>query len=310
MANEPNAIRDDIAWIPRTVITLLFAVGLVYFYMVVTTFQSYSDPWPTNDPPAHSDHPTIIEDHPHPHGPFGGEDRSRGAHPGRDIEAVPNGGGGGIANGGGVHDLPESREARQRRLSLRRFGSPDILTKPNLAGKAVSQTMSLPDLVLSDKLQQHLHGSVHDGNAAEDDTRHYTSAPATASNVGGGFVSPSLALQRVQREELNNLTYGPHGSQHRSSPNVPYSSLAGGGDDNDGNGAAVPALWQDQLLDGGSRSPPGYTGGGSLELRTSRRSGRGGSPLKSDLALAPVPDDEREKDRDGGGEGMELVDLR
>ncbi|KAG8883158.1 hypothetical protein FRB97_007093 [Tulasnella sp. 331] len=312
VVNPPNPIRTDLAWIPRTVITLLFAVGLVYFYMVITTFQSYSDPWPTND---HADHQTITEDQ-HHHGPFGGggnEDRSRGTQPGRDIETAPNGDSGSIANGG-THDpdrVPESREARQRRLSLKRFGSPDILTKPSLAVKAVSQTMSLPDLVLSDKLQ-HLSGSAHNGNnVGENPTYHYPSTPPMTTNISGDFISPSLALQRLRQEELNNITYDPHGNQHRSSPNIPHSSLMDD-DRNDNNGTAPP-MWLDQKHDGGSISPPMYTGGGSLELRTSRRSGKNGSPLKSDMMLSPVADDEGEKEEDGAGvgeEGMELVDLR
>ncbi|KAG8992089.1 hypothetical protein FRB94_012015 [Tulasnella sp. JGI-2019a] len=53
---HPQPIREELAWIPRMVITLLVVVGIGYFYLVVVTFQSYSDRWITGDTPLPSTH--------------------------------------------------------------------------------------------------------------------------------------------------------------------------------------------------------------------------------------------------------------
>ncbi|KAG8995780.1 hypothetical protein FRB93_001062 [Tulasnella sp. JGI-2019a] len=303
--NSPGPIREDIAWVPRMVITILFAISLMYFYMVIVTFQSYSDPWPSADPsPAYSDHaPNGVnngteDNHQGQNGGRGG-DRGRGMQPNEPGE----GSNGNVERG---RDPDMGREARQRRLSLKRFGSPDILS-PRLSPSAkVSQTVSLPDLVLSDKLQHQIAISRQEQeqnhpNGTTINNIHHIATSAPPSTNAGGFVSPSLEHRRQMQEALNNLTYDPH----RSSPNIGgHGSLGGSG----GANHSIPILWQDRPPEDTivSRSPPTYTGGGQLELRTSRRSEKG-SPLKSDVQLSPAVEDEEDEDEDS--DAMELVGL-
>lgn len=82
--------------------TCVFALGFIYFIFVIRTFKSYSDPWPTQ----------VVDMTESVLAP-----RSRDL-PSRDPFPGP------IEDRGRASDL--QREARERRTSLRRFGSPDI----------------------------------------------------------------------------------------------------------------------------------------------------------------------------------------
>ncbi|KAG8902770.1 hypothetical protein FRB99_004132 [Tulasnella sp. 403] len=105
---EPQPIANDVAWIPRTIITILFGIGLVYFAFVITTFRSYSDPWPS----PMIDMSVYINQSNHNLASANNTERGRTA----DLE----------------------REARERRTSLRRFGSPDVYNRVPFPNPSVS----------------------------------------------------------------------------------------------------------------------------------------------------------------------------
>ncbi|KIO29170.1 hypothetical protein M407DRAFT_21738 [Tulasnella calospora MUT 4182] len=98
----PSPIPENLAFIPRTLVTCVFALGFVYFIFVIRTFKSYSDPWPNQ----------IVDMAEAVLTPRGRDFSSRDPFP------APN------DDRGRTSEL--QREARERRTSLRRFGSPDI----------------------------------------------------------------------------------------------------------------------------------------------------------------------------------------
>jgi len=98
----PHPIPDKYAVIPRTIITALFLVGLLYFGFVVATFRSYAEPWPDDS-----------------------------------LSTIPESSNGQIGSGPTDGDLERgrsteiAREERERRISLRRWGSPDVFPRIN-----------------------------------------------------------------------------------------------------------------------------------------------------------------------------------
>ncbi|KAG8932248.1 hypothetical protein FRC01_014889 [Tulasnella sp. 417] len=99
---NPSPVPENLAFIPRTLVTCIFGLGLVYFIFVVRTFKSYSDPWPSH----------VVDMAEAVLTPRGRELSARDLVPGQ------------TDGRGRAEEL--QREARERRTSLRRFGSPDI----------------------------------------------------------------------------------------------------------------------------------------------------------------------------------------
>ncbi|KAG8998103.1 hypothetical protein FRB90_012364 [Tulasnella sp. 427] len=95
----PSPVPERLAFIPRIIVTGIFALGMVYFVFVIRTFKSYSDPWPSQV--VDMAEAVLTPRGPNPplgNPPPGTNDR--------------------------VSDI--QREARERRSSFRRFGNPDV----------------------------------------------------------------------------------------------------------------------------------------------------------------------------------------
>ncbi|KAG8935476.1 hypothetical protein FRC02_008027 [Tulasnella sp. 418] len=101
--HEPSPIPSHIAFIPRTIITVLFCIGILYFYLIIQTFQSYADEWPVEDDTPVQDQTQVGQ----------GGTNTNNTHI-RNNNPYLNG------------LIVEDREARERRESLRRFGIPDV----------------------------------------------------------------------------------------------------------------------------------------------------------------------------------------
>lgn len=254
----------------------MFAVGLAYLYMVITTFQSYTDAWPVGDDIPGDTTTETAED-----GAPANGDRSRS--PGRADERG--------------RDPAEDREARVRRVSLRRFGSPDIF--PRASHTTMPVTSSLPDLPMKEiRHSDEIVGQHRENGTAANGHAH--AANGTTTNPGG-FVSPSSSDRRQQQQELNNLTYGGQ----RSSPHHIQSPLAA----NPSN--EVPAMWREESHhqdDNGMIHMTTRAPGRQAAMSTTGSSKSRGSPLKNDTTPLPaVEEPDGEKD---GDKPMELVDLR
>lgn len=183
---SPSPVPQNLAFIPRTLVTCVFALGLAYFIFVVRTFKSYSDPWPTQ----------VVDMAEAVLTPRGRDLPLRDPPPG------PN------DDRGRATDL--QREARERRTSLRRFGSPDIYYRqpyPPTTG-----TNSAPVLPSQSML----------GFEPSPNTSSY---PNTGLGAPGGFVSAAEKRNVFVGDSTMPIAGGSH--MHSSPPHdvIPMSNV-------------------------------------------------------------------------------------